>query len=142
MTKTPHFSFLDVILPSELADKGILVGSRAQGVANSINSDWDYMFLEEHKEEILNFLNTEEIRYTINNLNGSIKFYVMVGDIRSNINFIFIDNQETYNAWIKATEILLVIGRSFTSKRSRIKAFCDLVVYFGGEPSKYPNFCS
>jgi hypothetical protein len=142
MDKSFKLSFLDVFLPFELADKGVLVGSRAQGVSKTQYADWDYMFLEEYKEEILNTLRNKGISFSLNALNGSIKFFVTLAETTYLINFIFIDKQETYNAWIKATEVLKIVGNAFTTKQGRIKAFCDLVVYFGGEPSKYPNFCS
>ena len=142
MDKSFKLSFLDVFLPFELAEKGVLVGSRAQGVSKTQYADWDYMFLEEYKEEILNTLRNKEISFSINELNGSIKFFVTLSETTYLINFIFIDKQETYNAWIKATEVLKIVGNAFTTKKGRIKAFCDLVVYFGGESSKYPNFCS
>lgn len=142
MDKSFKLSFLDVFLPSELADKGVLVGSRAQGVSKTQDADWDYMFLEEYKEEILNILRNKGISFSIDELNGGIKFFVTLSEITYLINFIFIVNQETYNAWIKATEVLKIVGDAFTTKQNRIKVFCDLVVYFGGEPSKYTNYCS
>lgn len=141
MTKMLELSLLYVIFPENLAIKGTLVGSRAQG-CSGYNSDWDYIFLEDYKDEILNYLRFNEISFTTDGKTGNIKFFVMLVGISFAVNLIFVPNIKNYDAWIKATEVLKIVGDAFTTKQNRIKVFCDLVVYFGGEPSKYPNFCS
>lgn len=121
----------------------VLIGSRATGHF-SPRSDWDYLlFGEKQRNDIVDNLNDRGIHFTVNVENDSIKVIGIIKGLPSSfiLNFVFINDSDTYDAWVSATEIMKNLPKTI-NKQQRIEFFNSLVVYYGGEPSTYPNYCS
>jgi len=115
-------------------DIAALIGSRAiYGRNTSHESDFDYIFPEGSKNDVINFLNKNTVQFTTNNF-GTIKIVVEVRDyaIPFCFNIIFLD-ERNFSAWSRATKLLKVILNEVNiNKRDRLKMFNALVQEFGG----------
>jgi hypothetical protein len=121
-------------------DNAILVGSRATGYYSE-RSDWDYLVIDWYKDAIITYLSINNIQYTSNTQNGNIKIVVDLNGFGSQIlNVCFVPNKATYEAWIKATDVMRFLPPQCNiGKSNRIKMFCKLVKYFDGEVNNYEN---
>lgn len=112
----------------------VLVGSRAYN-AHKPDSDYDYMFVDSNRDQIIEKCNKMGLHYTESSTTRAIKFE-FEGLV---YNFIFL-SQMDYLAWHDATDIMKIISESLgtehlrqMSKKRRLSLFGPLVNRMGGE---------
>ena len=128
------FHPLSLINLYDWRDIAALIGSKAiYGRNTSHESDFDYIFPEGAKNNVINVLNKNNVQFTTNNF-GTIKIVVQVRDyaIPFCFNIIFLD-ERNFAAWSKATKLLkAILYKVNINKTDRLKMFNALVQEFGG----------